>query len=143
MFENATTLHASCIAVNGKAVLILGPSGSGKSALALQLISLGGMLVSDDRTKVIRQDHQLFATAPFAIRGLIEARGVGLLRLDHAGPTPVDLIVDLSVPETQRLPEVHQRDIAGVRLRCLHNPDTSHFAAAIYLYMRGTMEPLR
>lgn len=93
--------HASAVALEGKGALILGPSGVGKSTLALSLMALGAELIADDgvwveRAQLIRPD-----TAP----PLIEARGVGLLR---AGPictaAPLSLVIDLSRPEPQRLP---------------------------------------
>ena len=74
-------LHATCVAVDGRGLLILGPSGSGKSGLALRLIALGATLVSDDRTRITAHEGLLTATCPSpAILGLIEARGLGLLR---------------------------------------------------------------
>ena len=74
-------LHASCVAVEGRGILVLGPSGAGKSALAIRLIALGAGLVSDDRTLVVAEAGQLTATCPNpAMQGLIEARGLGILR---------------------------------------------------------------
>ena len=97
-------LHASCVAINGRGVLILGPSGAGKSALALQLIALGATLVADDRTDVTRHGEQVIASVPDTIGGLIEARYVGILRVEDHGPVPLGLVVDLAHTEHQRLP---------------------------------------
>ncbi|HGG65172.1 MAG TPA: serine kinase, partial [Rhodobacteraceae bacterium] len=69
-------VHASSVAVDGKAVLVVGPSGSGKSALCLQLMALGATLVADDRTELISSESGLIARAPETIDGMIEARGV-------------------------------------------------------------------
>jgi len=83
-----TTLHASCVALQDKGLLILGPSGSGKSALALQLMALGAVLVADDYTDLVRCDDRVIARCPAALRGLIEARGIGILRADTVAQAP-------------------------------------------------------
>jgi len=129
-------LHATTVSVAGRGLLILGPSGAGKSALALELISRGAVLVADDRTQVVAEGGTLTASVPTAIAGLIEARGVGLLRTPEAGPTPVHLAVDLGQEEQQRLPEPHSVQLAGIPLPCLYRPKGPHFAAAILLYLR-------
>jgi HPr kinase/phosphorylase len=86
------------VAVEGRGVLLVGPSGAGKSALALRLIALGAELVADDRTLVARHGDRLVAAAPASGHGLIEARGVGLLRLPALGAVPLALAVDLGQP---------------------------------------------
>lgn len=137
-----TTLHATSVAYQGCAVLILGPSGSGKSALALELINRGAQLVSDDRTTVTRDGNTLTAHAPEPIAGLIEARGVGILNTPVAGPTPLTLAVDLSEPETNRLPHLHSVSILDHPLRCLRRVDAPHFPAAILLCLsHGISDP--
>ena len=128
-------IHATTMSVAGKGVLILGPSGSGKSSLALQLISLGAALVADDRTHVERTGQTVMASVPASIAGMIEARGVGILKLEPAGPTMLKLVVDLSRTEHQRLPEPHKYDLLGVTLPCLHNAPSPHFPAALLLYL--------
>ena len=90
-------------------MLILGPSGSGKSALALSLMALGCTLVADDRTIVTAEGDTLIASCPPAIAGMIEARGVGILRAEARPPVPLVLAVDLAQRSTTRLPE--RRDI--------------------------------
>jgi len=124
-------LHASCVAHKGRAVLILGRSGSGKSALALQLMALGATLVADDRTVVSRQGERLMASTPEHIKGLIEARGVGILKAEAAGPTPVALAVDLETVETARLPEARETEILGQSVPLLGAVSAPHFPAAI------------
>ncbi len=117
--------------------MILGASGTGKSSLALHLISLGAALVSDDRTIINEQDGLVFGRAPKTIEGLIEARGVGLLRLSPAGPTPIGLVVNLDKEETKRLPDPHSLDLLGITLPCLWRTEGSHFAPAILLWLKG------
>ncbi|MDO6481518.1 HPr kinase/phosphorylase [Shimia thalassica] len=124
-------LHATSVACHGKAVLIQGRSGAGKSALALQLIALGGVLVADDRTQVWQGHTSLMVDAPDRLSGLIEARSVGILRAVPAGPTPLALVVDLDVLETDRLPERHETTLLGQSVPLLRGVSEPHFAPAI------------
>jgi len=128
-------VHASCVAFGGRAVGIVGPSGQGKSGLALQLMALGASLVADDRTCLWRQEGQLMADAPATLRGRIEARGVGILNAHANGPAPLRLWVDLAQKETQRLPPMRQCHCLGLPLPVLHNVDSAYFPAAILQYM--------
>ncbi|MEM6373635.1 MAG: hypothetical protein AAF727_12760 [Pseudomonadota bacterium] len=125
-----TCLHATCVAFEGKGALILGASGSGKSSLALQLLALGCDLVSDDQTEVVRQGEVLWASAPDPIKGLIEARGVGLLRA-RADDAPVALAIDLDQPERDRLPQFHSVTLLGLQRPCLHNANSQAWPSAI------------
>ncbi|WP_136645570.1 HPr kinase/phosphorylase [Tabrizicola sp. YIM 78059] len=134
---NATILHASCISVDGRGLLILGPSGSGKSSLALRLIALGARLVADDRTEVVAIDNRLIARCPPAIRGLVEARGVGLLRAEASGEVPVVLVADLGRTEEQRLPPYRRITLMGCELDLVLHPRNDHFPEALLLYLRN------
>jgi HPr kinase/phosphorylase len=106
-------IHATAVAIRVKtqwrAVLLRGPSGSGKSDLALRLIAAGGRLVSDDQTHLVRRARSLVATPPPALAGMIEARGVGIVRLPRSqlmAQARVALLADLVPPErVERLPE--------------------------------------
>lgn len=130
-------VHASTVAVAGRALVIFGPSGAGKSALALQLMALGAQLVADDRTRLTLRAGAVFAASPEAIRGRIEARGIGLLNADPAAPAPVVLAVDLALRETERMPPARHITLLGQKVRLLHDPGTAHFPAALMLYLRG------
>jgi serine kinase of HPr protein (carbohydrate metabolism regulator) len=110
------TLHASTVASEGRAVIISGPSGSGKSDLALRLLDRGFMLVSDDRTLVRKDGDRLIASAPPNIAGKLEIRGIGIVDMDVLSDVPVALLVELT-SEIQRLPdENRERPVLGVRV---------------------------
>lgn len=111
-------LHASCIAMGDRALLITGSSGAGKSDLALRLIDRGAVLVSDDQVSVTVIGGVLLAEAPPLIAGKIEVRGLGIVAMPHQGPIPIGLIIDLSCP-VQRMPDPMMRDIGGVALPVL------------------------
>lgn len=133
----SVTIHASCVALGSRAVLISGASGAGKSALALQLMAMGASLVADDRTILTRRGDRLVASAPPAIHGLIEARGVGLLQAETVAQADVVLQVDLDQTETARLPVMRFCDILGLRRPSIHKVDSSHFPAAVLQYLKG------
>lgn len=113
---SAETVHASSVTIDGRAVLISGPSGSGKSDLTLRLLDRGFMLVSDDQTIVKRDGDRLLASAPPNIAGKLEIRGIGIVEMDHREGVPVALIAELT-SEIQRLPDDNrERPILGIRL---------------------------
>jgi HPr kinase/phosphorylase len=110
-------LHASCVALSGVGVVLLGPSGSGKSDLALRLIDAGGLLVADDRLMVERQGDRLIGRAPAAVAGLIEVRGLGIMRVEHCASAPLGLVVEMDqAAAPPRLPERMTHELLGVML---------------------------
>jgi serine kinase of HPr protein (carbohydrate metabolism regulator) len=110
-----TVVHASCVAIHGEGVLLSGTSGSGKSDLALRLIDRGAQLVSDDYTALSTHDGALHAAPPPRLAGLIEVRGVGLVRMDFIAPVPVALFVALdTIPE--RLPVAKTKSLLGIEI---------------------------
>jgi serine kinase of HPr protein (carbohydrate metabolism regulator) len=112
-------LHATCVEIGGKAVLLRGPSGSGKSDLALRLIDGGAHLVADDQVDVSLQGAALRATAPAALRGKLEIRGVGIVSMPCVGSAPLALVVDLAGLAVERMPEPATVDILDVALPLL------------------------
>lgn len=129
-------LHASCVAIKGRGVLILGKSGAGKSALALQLMALGAELVADDRTDLWREGEGLFAAPPAALAGLIEARGVGILQVPALQQAEIVLAVDLDQRECNRLPPLRHMMVLGTRLPLVHGAENAHLAPALLQYLR-------
>lgn len=116
------TLHASCVALGERAVLLAGPSGSGKSSLALALIALGYQLVADDYTILTASNGRLLARSPPRLAGLIEVFGVGLIAKPFRIDVSVVLHVVLTEAAIERLPHPHMIDHLGISLPCLRLP---------------------
>lgn len=121
----APSIHASAVQVGGHAVLIRGPSGSGKSRLAFDLVVAGrsgqispAILIGDDRLVLAERDGAVIARAVPALAGLIEIRGLGLRRCDFVPEAPVGLVVDLAAPDAERMPPATalQTRIFGIEL---------------------------
>jgi serine kinase of HPr protein (carbohydrate metabolism regulator) len=111
---SSETVHASTVAIEGRAVLISGASGSGKSDLALRLLDRGFTLVSDDQTIVRRDGIRLIASAPPTIAGKLEIRGIGIVDMETVSDVPVALIVELT-SDIQRLPDdSRERPLLGI-----------------------------
>jgi len=120
-----TYVHATCIALQGpgkvwRGVLLRGPSGAGKSDLALRLVEAGARLVADDQTALIQHGKGLVGTPPGTIAGLLEVRGVGIVKLGRTrllARATIALLVDLVPPDRiERLPDPAHENLLGVDL---------------------------
>jgi serine kinase of HPr protein (carbohydrate metabolism regulator) len=111
----AVTLHATAVALGGRAVLLTGPSGAGKSDLALRLIDRGAELVADDYTMLVHDGADLVAGSPATIAGRMEVRGLGIVDRPYRRVAPVALVVALG-EEGERMPEPRWIELAGVTL---------------------------
>jgi len=110
-------LHASCVDFGHAAVLLRGPSGAGKSDLAIRLIDRGALLVADDQVELEARRGALWAAAPAALVGKIEARGIGILQAPHVAKARVRLVVDLAPKaELERMPASASCELEGVTL---------------------------
>jgi len=137
----AEILHGSAVAFGSRGVLIMGPSGSGKSGLALDLISRGAALVADDRVVLeASEDGPPRASPPAGLEGRIEARGFGLLRTDWQGGVPLALAIDLGKPCDGRLPPPRTNSLCGHPVPLLWAKDAPNAAAAIIVAVKGGLE---
>lgn len=128
-------VHASCVAIEGRGILLRGPSGSGKSDLALRLLDGGARLVADDQVELSLDGDRVVARAPAALAGLLEVRGIGIVAVPAVAAAPLALLVDL-VPghAVERLPEPDRDVLLGVAIpRVMVDPGPPSAAAKIRL----------
>ena len=133
--DGSLQLHASTVVICGQAVAIVGPSGSGKSAMAFKLMSLGASLLADDITWLAATHTTLMASCPPNLIGCIEARGVGILNVVPAATAPLHLVVDLGTNELVRLPTRKTITLLGHDIALLHTVAVPHFSNIIMHYM--------
>ena len=142
---DVAVIHGSCVAIDGHGVLLLGAPGSGKSDLVLRLIDHHGSgtsgrlrairLVADDQVVITRQGNALMASAPAALAGKLEVRGLGIVAVPALAEVPLDLVIRLTpASEIERLPdlETSRFDILGeTRPLILIDPEKSSAPARI------------
>ena len=124
-------IHASCVAIAGRGVLIEGPSGSGKSDLALRLIDRGARLVSDDYCRLSVRSNTLLATAPVTIAGKLEIRGLGIVEVPHDDSAPIALLVTLGAAADRRPERAAPRTFLGIAVPAMVAMDGREASAAI------------
>jgi serine kinase of HPr protein (carbohydrate metabolism regulator) len=143
--SNATRLriHATAVAIDGHAVLLRGHPGAGKSDLALRLIDAGARLVADDQSDLFRQGEAVVVRSPAAISGLIEVRGIGIVRIGALAEAPVVVIADLvPLSEVERLPARRRETILGVALPLIAmSPFDASAPAKLRLVVRALTQP--
>ncbi|WP_279482759.1 HPr kinase/phosphatase C-terminal domain-containing protein [Aureimonas sp. SK2] len=145
--SEAANVHATALRLDGRGLLVRGPSGSGKSSLALSVLrraeaaGLEAALVADDQVLIHHESGFLVARAPKAIAGLIEIRGVGILTERHVAETRLHLVVDLGPRDRiERLPDPGERvEVAGLGLRRIRLPERDPaFGADVLLTLAGS-----
>lgn len=137
-------LHASCVAWNGRGLLILGASGAGKSTLAIEMMAFGAALVADDRVILRRAPGSggLIADCPDSILGRIEAHSVGILNAVSHGPVGLALAVELSRSEPRRLPDHHKLELLDRKLPLVLGQGRVHLAPVLLQYLKaGRWDP--
>jgi|SRR5690606_28167920 len=133
-------VHGSAVAWEGRGVLILGASGRGKSGLALRLIAGGATLVADDRVILRAGEAGIVASAPAALAGLIEARGVGILQIRAGPPATLVLAVDLDHAPEARLPERCTTVLLGRQLRLIRAAGVPNIDAIVRVMAQAGTE---
>ena len=139
------TVHATCIAIDGHGILLRGPSGSGKSDLALRAIDQGARLVAEDWVVLTRQGENVIASAPSSLYGLIEIRGLGIMRIDAVAEARVALVADMADPSSiERLPEQRDCEIEGITLPWLAlAPFEASATAKLRFALAAALDPAR
>ncbi len=116
------TMHATLVSLQGKGILLTGKSGSGKSEIALKYIeNKNAKLVSDDVVVIEVRENQLWGRAPENIKGLMEIRGVGIVRFDAEAEAPINLVVNLknNPEDIERMPKKRVENILGVEIEAI------------------------
>ena len=113
---HSAPIHGTCVAIGRRGVLLRGRSGAGKSDLALRLIADGARLVADDQVLLHRVAAKVIASSPKSLRGLIEVRGVDVLRVPCRSMVEILLVAACLPPDTplERIPDPGERTLAGV-----------------------------
>jgi len=133
----AETVHATCVSWQGKAALITGRAGAGKSTLGLQLMALGCDLIADDRTVLDISAGQIIASCPSTLAGLMEARGIGILTADAASSAEVHFVIDLDQAEAERLPPRRYTTVLGCNLPLIWRLEGPQFVPAVMQILKS------
>ncbi len=136
-------LHASAVCLGTSGCLILGAAGRGKSTLAFELMAYGAVLVADDRVDLTCTPGGVVMSAPPPIRGLIEARGVGMMQVPAIDRARLVLVVDLDLRGGERLPPLRTCEHLGVTFPLIHGYRRPALAAIVIGALRagGLLNP--
>lgn len=133
--DGTLSLHATTVALDGRALLLTGSSGAGKSGLAAQMICLGATLISDDQTRLAIEKGTLVARAPAQTRALLELRGLGLCRAAAIASAPVTACFHIG-PSVTRLPDPEHVRLLDRNIPIHRHPLTPDLAAKLILLLR-------
>jgi len=134
--NNSKILHASSVEIDGKGVVILGKSGSGKSNLAIKLISMGAKLISDDQTYCKLKDNKIIISKPKTTPNFIEARGIGLIKTPMVMSAKLFCFVNITNIELERLPYEEKKYCFGKKIKMIGFNPTYNNESALFLSLR-------
>lgn len=136
------TIHGGALAYAGAGCLILGKSGSGKSRLMAEMIVHGARLVADDRVVLSEQSGMVVAGAPKELAGVMELRGLGLIRVNDAIPRHViHIAIEITDMAPERLPEPKTTNLLGHTVKLIQVPPPPHInAQSLLLYLKAMQE---
>jgi len=142
---DSITLHGSAVALNDRGLLITGDAGSGKTQLMVEMMALGAGLVADDWVVIERgRAVGLVMSAPGPIQGLVELRGIGLVRMpSFIDQAPLTCVVDLNRYAAERLPHPDQRGLLGIQFPVIFGKNRPGLAPALMAMLRagGLLDP--
>jgi HPr kinase/phosphorylase len=135
MTAPAQRIHGSSVEIAGQGILILGPSGAGKSSLARDLIVLGATLVADDQTVLTRDGSSVLMSRPPSLPAGLELRGIGIVACPMVATASLDLVVDLSQREPDRIPPKREYAVLDLKFRLIYGAGLDGLAQSLYLYL--------
>ncbi len=138
--ENENSVHGTAVSFGGAGLLITGAAGAGKSGLALRLMALGADLVSDDRVVLFRSADRVYMRAAEPIRGLIEARGVGILEVASVEGAELRLVVDLDREPDTRLPQAETIRCHDVAVQLIFGRGVPNIEAILTILMKNGLK---
>ncbi len=143
MSHSAKNIYATAVSIGGHGVIICGPSGRGKSDLALRLIDRGAVLISDDRVVIEARDGHPVLQPAANINGLIEVRGIGIFEMDYVHDVPLKLQVNLADNAKRFAESIAVADVAGYPV---HNVTLCAFEASaalkVELALKSVVDPI-
>lgn len=136
------TIHATTVSVDGAGVVLRGPSGSGKSDLAIRMIHDGAQIIADDQTILYVEHGRLMAQSPTEIAGKMEVRGVGILKMGPPAVAPVAIVIDMvDIQDVPRIPDFEPIELVGHSVpRIYLSPMEMSAAAKVRLALRALTE---
>lgn len=134
--DNSKIIHASSVDINGKGVVILGKSGTGKSNLAIKLISMGAKLISDDQTHFRLKENKIIISKPETTPNFIEARGIGLIEVPFVVSAKLFCFVKITNLELKRLPNAKKKHCFGKKIKMMEFNPIYNNESALFMSLR-------